>query len=78
MKQIEYTYRDLLKMALMLGRMVVRPDRRNDRSIGLLLPNLAPTLALIGLTAHRRRMLNYTAGVDGMQAAAHGRTSALS
>ena len=72
MKQIEYSYRDLIKMSLMLGRVAARHDSWRDRSIGLLLPNVAPTLALIfGLTAHRRTvaMLNYTAGVDGMQAA---------
>ena len=72
MKQIEYSYRDLIKMSLVLGRVAARHDSRRDRPIGLLLPNVAPTLALIfGLTAHRRTvaMLNYTAGVDGMQAA---------
>lgn len=72
MKQIEYSYRDLIKMSLVLGRVAVRHYSWYDRSIGLLLPNVAPTLALIfGLTARRRTvaMLNYTAGVDGMQAA---------
>jgi len=72
LKQIEYTYRDLIKMSLALGRVVVRHQDARDKTIGLLLPNLAPTLGLIfGLTAHRRAvaMLNYTAGVDGMQAA---------
>jgi acyl-[acyl-carrier-protein]-phospholipid O-acyltransferase/long-chain-fatty-acid--[acyl-carrier-protein] ligase len=72
MKQIEYSYRDLIKMSLVLGRVALRRYSWYDRSIGLLLPNVAPTLALIfGLTAHRRTvaMLNYTAGVDGMQAA---------
>ena len=71
MKQIEYTYNDLLKMALMLSRLVERSTADNER-VGLLLPNLAPTLGLlIGLTARRRvpAMLNYTAGVDAMQAA---------
>ncbi len=70
-KQIEYTYQDLLKMALMLGRVAGRFTRPDER-VGLLLPNLAPTLGmLLGLTALRRvpAMLNYTAGVDGMQAA---------
>ena len=71
MKQIEYSYNDLLKMALMLSRLVERHTAGNER-VGLLLPNLAPTLGLlIGLTARRRvpAMLNYTAGVDAMQAA---------
>jgi len=74
MKQIEYSYQDLLKMTLMLTRLVERavPDVGPGERIGLLLPNLAPTLGLVfGLTARRRvpAMLNYTAGTDGMQAA---------
>jgi len=43
--------------------------------VGLLLPNLVPTLGLIfGLSARRRvpAMLNYTAGVDAMQAGCDG------
>jgi acyl-[acyl-carrier-protein]-phospholipid O-acyltransferase / long-chain-fatty-acid--[acyl-carrier-protein] ligase len=71
MKQIEYSYGDLLKMALALGRLVAKRTAPDER-VGLLLPNLAPTLGLIfGLNAFRRvpAMLNYTAGVDGMQAA---------
>jgi len=71
LKQIEYSYRDLIKMALTLGRLTARHSAPGER-IGLLLPNLAPTQGLIfGLSAHRRiaAMLNYTAGVDGMQAA---------
>jgi acyl-[acyl-carrier-protein]-phospholipid O-acyltransferase/long-chain-fatty-acid--[acyl-carrier-protein] ligase len=71
MKQIEYSYRDLMKMALILGRQIERLSRP-DEKVGLLLPNLVPTLGLIfGLTARRRvpAMLNYTAGVDAMQAA---------
>jgi len=74
MKQIEYSYQDLLKMALMLTRLVLRtaPEAKPGERIGLLLPNLAPTLALVfGLAARRRvpAMLNYTAGTEGMQAA---------
>ena len=71
MRQIEYTYQDLLKMVLMLGRLAARHSAEGER-VGLLLPNLAPTLGLlIGLTARRRvpAMLNYTAGADGLQAA---------
>jgi acyl-[acyl-carrier-protein]-phospholipid O-acyltransferase / long-chain-fatty-acid--[acyl-carrier-protein] ligase len=70
-KQIEYSYRDLLKMTLILGRLVSREAPENTR-VGLLLPNLAPTLGLlIGLTAQRRvpAMLNFTAGSDALQAA---------
>ncbi|MBF0155282.1 MAG: AMP-binding protein, partial [Magnetococcales bacterium] len=73
-KQTEYNYHDLLKMTLILARLVERatPDLAPGDRIGLLLPNLAPTLALIlGLTSRRRipAMLNYTAGSDGMRAA---------
>lgn len=71
LRQIEYSYRDLIDMALALGRLVARESAPGER-VGLLLPNLAPTLALVfGLGARRRvaAMLNYTAGVDGMQAA---------
>ena len=70
-KQIEYSYNDLLKMAIMLGRQVERLSSPGER-VGLLLPNLVPTLGLIfGLTARQRvpAMLNYTAGTEAMQAA---------
>ena len=71
MKQIEYSYNDLLKMVLMLGRLVARETSADER-VGILLPNVAATLSLIlGLGALRRvpAMLNYTAGTDGLQAA---------
>lgn len=71
MRQVEYSYNDLLKMALILTRQVERHTAIGER-VGLLLPNLAPTLALlIGLTARGRvpAMLNYTAGAEAMQAA---------
>ena len=70
-KQIEYSYNDLLKMALILGRQIERLSQPGEK-VGLLLPNLVPTIGLIfGLTARRRvpAMLNYTAGVEAMQAA---------
>lgn len=73
-KQIEYSYNDLLKMALILGRQVERISDPGEK-VGLLLPNLVPTIGLIfGLTARCRvpAMLNYTAGVDAMQAACDG------
>lgn len=71
MKQIEYSYGDLLKMTLMLGRLATRHTAAGER-VGVLLPNLAPTLGLVfGLNAFGRipAMLNYTAGTDGLQAA---------
>ncbi len=70
-RQIEYSYNDLLKMALLLSRQVERMTAVGER-VGLLLPNMAPTLGLLlGLTARRRipAMLNYTAGLDALRAA---------
>ncbi|HEX8979726.1 MAG TPA: bifunctional acyl-ACP--phospholipid O-acyltransferase/long-chain-fatty-acid--ACP ligase [Parasulfuritortus sp.] len=74
MRQIEYSYQDLLKMALLLGRLAVRQagSSRPGERIGVLLPNLAATIGLLfGLSAQRRvpAMLNYTAGVDALQTA---------
>ena len=71
LKQEEYSYGDLIKMALALGRLVAKETAPHEH-VGVLLPNLAPTLALVfGLTARERTpaMLNYTAGVDALQAA---------
>lgn len=71
LKQEEYSYSDLLKMALALGRMVEKRTGEGER-VGVLLPNLAPTMGLVfGMSAFGRipAMLNYTAGADGMQAA---------
>ncbi len=65
------TYADLLKASLALGRLISRLAAENER-VGLLLPNAGPTIAaLFGMFATRRvpAMLNYTAGVDGMQSA---------
>ena len=70
-KQIEYSVGDLLKMTLALGRLSARLTRPGE-AVGLLLPNLAATVCLlIGMTAWRRvpAMLNYTAGLEGLQAA---------
>ncbi|ANQ83242.1 bifunctional Aas protein [Azoarcus olearius] len=70
-KQVEYSYGDLIKMSLALGRLGSRLGEPGER-IGVLLPNLAPTLGLVfGLNAFGRTpaMLNYTAGTEGLQAA---------
>ena len=70
-KQIEYSYADVLRMALMLSRLVERVTARDER-VGLLLPNMTAALGLlIGLTARSRvpAMLNYTAGTEAMLAA---------
>ena len=67
----EESYGSLLRMALGLSRLL-RKRTCADEVVGVLMPNAAPTLALIlGLSAGRRvpAMLNYTAGVDGVQAA---------
>ncbi|MBS1207910.1 MAG: bifunctional 2-acylglycerophosphoethanolamine acyltransferase/acyl-ACP synthetase [Proteobacteria bacterium] len=75
-KQIEYSYGDLLKMTLALGRLVSRKSVEGER-IGVLLPNLAPTVGLVfGLSAFRRvpAMMNYTAGAEGMIAACEAAT----
>jgi acyl-[acyl-carrier-protein]-phospholipid O-acyltransferase/long-chain-fatty-acid--[acyl-carrier-protein] ligase len=64
-----YGYGDLLKMTLALGRLGARVSVPGEH-VGVLLPNLAATVALlIGLGAFRRVpcMLNYTAGTEGMQ-----------
>ncbi|CAK0742780.1 fused 2-acylglycerophospho-ethanolamine acyltransferase/acyl-acyl carrier protein synthetase [Gammaproteobacteria bacterium] len=64
-----YTYRDLVKMALALGRLGSKHSVEGER-VGILLPNLVSTIGLIlGLTAFRRvpALLNYTAGTEGMQ-----------
>ncbi|MDR3202489.1 MAG: bifunctional acyl-ACP--phospholipid O-acyltransferase/long-chain-fatty-acid--ACP ligase, partial [Bifidobacteriaceae bacterium] len=71
LRQVEYSYQDLLKAALALGRLAGRLTRPGER-VGLLLPNMMPSLGLFfGLSAAGRvpAMLNYTAGFDGLQAA---------
>jgi len=68
-KQIEYTYRQLLMMSLGLGRLVSRHSASGE-AIGVLMPTAVPTLALLlGLSVTGRipAMLNFTAGVDGLQ-----------
>jgi acyl-[acyl-carrier-protein]-phospholipid O-acyltransferase/long-chain-fatty-acid--[acyl-carrier-protein] ligase len=68
-KQIEYSYGDLLKMILALGRIVARHSERNE-CVGLLMPNIAETVCMmIGAGAQGRvpAMLNYKAGSSGMQ-----------
>lgn len=65
------TYGDLLKGTLALGRLISRLAAEGEY-VGVLLPNAGPAVAaLFGMFATRRipAMLNYTAGVDGMQSA---------
>lgn len=63
------TYSDLLKASLGLGRLVSRLAGPGE-VVGVLLPNAGVTLAaLLGMIATRRvpALLNYSAGVEGMQ-----------
>ncbi len=71
MRQVEHSYGEILRMALALGRISTRLAPEGGR-IGILLPNVVATLALVlGATAMRRvpAMLNYTAGLAGMDSA---------
>jgi len=66
-----YSYGDLLKMTLALGRLAGKVTREGEH-VGVLMPNMAATVGLmIGLSAFGRVpcMLNYTSGTEGMQSA---------
>lgn len=68
-KQVEYSYGDLLKMTLGLGRIVAKHSEPEE-CIGILMPNMAATVCMmIGSSAQGRvpAMLNYKAGAAGMQ-----------
>lgn len=63
-----YSYGDLLKMTLALGRLACKVSEPGEH-VGVLMPNMAATMGLlIGLSAYGRVpcMLNYTAGSEGM------------
>jgi acyl-[acyl-carrier-protein]-phospholipid O-acyltransferase / long-chain-fatty-acid--[acyl-carrier-protein] ligase len=67
----EESYGSLLRMSLGLRRPLVSITRPGE-IVGVLMPNAAPTLALLlALSASRRvpAMLNYTAGRDGLTSA---------
>ena len=67
----EESYGSLLKMALGLLRLV-SPLSAPGEVVGVLMPNAAPTLALVLALSMGKRvsaMLNYTAGPDGLSAA---------
>ncbi|MDD5114565.1 MAG: AMP-binding protein, partial [Methylobacter sp.] len=69
MKQVEESYGELLTRSLALGRMVKKISEPGE-AVGMLLPNVSNTVCLIfGMSAMRRvpAMLNYTAGVAGLQ-----------
>lgn len=70
-RQQQECYAQLLKTALAVARVVSKLSRARE-TVGVLLPNLSTTVALVfGLTATRRSaaMLNYSAGPEAMQAA---------
>jgi acyl-[acyl-carrier-protein]-phospholipid O-acyltransferase/long-chain-fatty-acid--[acyl-carrier-protein] ligase len=65
------TFGDVLKGALALGRLVSRLSKEGE-TVGVLMPNASPTVMLLfGMFGARRvpAMINYTAGVEGMQSA---------
>lgn len=69
LNQVEETYQEVLKRSLALGRIATKVSQR-DEAVGVLMPNITNTLALLlGMTAFRRvpAMLNYTAGAEGMR-----------
>lgn len=67
----EYSYGDVLKMTLALGRLAGKVTTPGEH-VGVLMPNVTAAVGLmIGLSAFGRVpcMLNYTAGTEGMQSA---------
>ena len=68
----EESYGSLLRMSLALARLISRLSSPGE-IVGVLMPNAAPTLAIIlAMSATRRipALLNYTAGAEGLKAAA--------
>ncbi len=66
-------YQQLVRKSLVIGRLLSQHVPMDTR-VGLLMPNsIGLVAAIYGLTAHKRTpaLLNYTAGVEGIQAAAH-------
>lgn len=69
--QRHHSYRDLIKASLALGRLGSRQAGEGE-IVGVMMPNLATTVALLfGLGAMRRppALLNYTAGPDALRSA---------
>ena len=69
--QGEHTYRGIVKASLALGRLACRLAEERE-IVGVMMPNLAATVALLlGLSAMRRvpAMLNYTAGPEALRSA---------
>ena len=73
MKPAKYSYGELLKITLALGRLSDKVTEPGEH-VGVLMPNMTASVGLlIGLSAFGRIpcMLNYTAGTDGLQNACH-------
>ncbi len=73
MKPGSYSYGELIKMTLALGRLAGKVSEPGEH-VGVLMPNMAATVALlIGLSAFRRVpcMLNYSAGSESIRNACH-------
>ena len=69
LKQIEYSYADLLKMTLALGRITSKHSAPGE-CVGILMPNLAATIGMVigaGALGRVPAMLNYKAGAAGMR-----------
>ena len=69
--QGEHTYRGLVRACLALGRLGTRLAEERE-IVGVMMPNLAATVALLlGLSAMRRvpAMLNYTSGPEALRSA---------
>jgi acyl-[acyl-carrier-protein]-phospholipid O-acyltransferase/long-chain-fatty-acid--[acyl-carrier-protein] ligase len=67
----EQSYGQILKASLALGRLVAKHSSEGDY-VGVLMPNVGTTVSLLlGIIAMRRvpAILNYTAGLSGMQEA---------
>jgi acyl-[acyl-carrier-protein]-phospholipid O-acyltransferase/long-chain-fatty-acid--[acyl-carrier-protein] ligase len=69
LNRIEYSYNDLLRMALGLGRIVARNSAPGE-CVGILMPNLAATVCMLlgtGALGRVPAMLNYKSGAAGMR-----------
>ncbi len=69
MRQVEENYGELLIKMLALGKLSSKVSKP-DENVGVLMPNVTNTVCLIyGMSAFKRvpAMLNYTAGVVGVQ-----------
>ena len=68
---IEYSYKELLKMTLALGRLLSKHTQKNE-AVGVMMPTAVAAFGvLMGLSGFGRvpAMLNFTAGVDALQSA---------